>query len=94
MGAAGCAAAWNRLDVSERADLVDGLHLVPERSPDGTVRVMVGATEQPKDFRGLAHLKEAASDRFTYGILLHDGACVQRTAASLFAMPVKTLREA
>ena len=62
--------------------------------PDGAVGVMVGAAAQPEDFRGLARLKEAAGDRFTYGILLHDGACVQRTAANLFAMPVKMLREA
>ena len=92
--AAGCAAVRNRLDVSERADLVDGLHLVPERSPDGTVGVMVGPAAQPEDFRGPARMKEAAGDRFTHGILLYDGPCVRRTAASLFAMPVKMLREA
>ena len=70
--------------------------LVLERSPDGIVGIEVkaGATARPEDFRGLARLKEAAGDRFACGILLHDGARIQRTAPGLFAMPVKMLWEA
>ena len=70
--------------------------LVLERSPDGIVGIEIkaGATARPEDFRGLARLKEAAGDRFACGILLHDGARIQRTAPGLFAMPVKMLWEA
>ena len=70
--------------------------LVLERSPGAIVGIEVkaGATVRPRDFRGLARLKETVGERFACGIVLHDGERIQRTAPGLFAMPVKTLWEA
>ncbi len=70
--------------------------LVLERSAGQIVGIGVeaGATVRPKDFRGLARLKEATGDRFAYGIVLHDGDRVQQTSSRLFAMPVKMLWKA
>ena len=67
--------------------------LILERSQGEIVGIEVkaGATMRPKDFRGLARLKEAAGDRFACGIILYDGERVQQTAPRLFAMPVKML---
>ena len=67
--------------------------LVLERSPGTLVGIetKAGATVHPRDFRGLARLREAVGERFTCGIVLHDGDRIQRTGAGLFAMPVKML---
>lgn len=67
--------------------------LVLERSPGEIVGVEVkaGATVSPKDFRGLARLKEATGSQFACGIVLHDGDRIQQAASKLFAMPLKML---
>ncbi len=67
--------------------------LVLERSPGEIVGVKVkaSATVRPGDFKGLARLEEAAGQRFSCGIVLHDGDRVQQTAPKLFAMPVSAL---
>ena len=70
--------------------------LILERPPGAIVGIEVkaGATARPEQFRGLTRLREAAGERFSCGILLHDGARVQRTAPGLFAIPFKMLWEA
>ena len=69
--------------------------LVLERSRGDIVGIEVkaGATVRPDDFKGLARLKEAAGQRFSCGIVLHDGDRVQQTGPKLFAMPVSALWE-
>ncbi len=66
---------------------------VLERSPSAIVGIEVKAsgTVRPRDFKGLKRLREAAGDRFSCGIILHDGERVQKAAPRLFAMPVKML---
>ena len=66
---------------------------VLERSPSAIVGIEVkaSATVRPRDFKGLKRLREAAGDRFSCGIILHDGERVQKAAPRLFAMPVKML---
>lgn len=70
--------------------------LVLERSPGEVVGVEVkaGATVRPGDFKGLARLKEAAGQRFSCGIVLHDGERVQKASPRLFAMPISVLWDA
>lgn len=69
---------------------------VLERFPGDVVGIEVkaSATVNPRDFRGLVRLQQAAGDGFACGIVLHDGDRVQQTASRLFAMPVKMLWEA
>lgn len=69
------------------------IDFVLERSPGAVVGIEVkaGATVRPRDFKGLKRLREAAADRFSCGIILHDGDRVQKAASRLFAMPVKML---
>ena len=55
------------------------------------IEVKANATVRPRDFQGLARLQSAAGERFTCGIILHDGDRVQQTAPRLFAMPVEML---
>jgi predicted AAA+ superfamily ATPase len=66
---------------------------VLERSPSAIVGIEVkaSATVRPRDFKGLKRLREAAGERFSCGIILHDGERVQKAAPRLFAMPVKML---
>lgn len=70
--------------------------LVLERSPGEVVGVEVkaGATVRPGDFKGLARLKEAAGQRFSCGVVLHDGERVQEASPKLFAMPISVLWDA
>ena len=70
--------------------------LVLERSPRGIVGIEIkaGATVRPRDFKGLARLKEAMDTRFACGIVLHDCERFQQMASRLFAMPIKMLWEA
>lgn len=66
---------------------------VLERSPGAIVGIEVkaSATVRPRDLKGLKRLREAVGDRFSCGIVLHDGDRVQKGASRLFAMPVKML---
>ena len=66
---------------------------VLERSPGAIVGIEVkaSATVRPRDFKGLKRLRQAVGDRFSCGIILHDGDRVQKAGSRLFAMPVKML---
>ena len=57
------------------------------------VEVKAAATVKPDDFHGLKRLQEATGKAFSCGIILHDGARIQRTGDRLFAMPVSCLWE-
>ena len=57
------------------------------------IEVKAGATVHPRDFKGLARLKEAAGRRFACGIVLHDGDRIQQAGPKLFAMPVSVIWE-
>ena len=65
-------------------------------SADATVGIEVKAAESvhPADFRGLRRLQQAAGERFSCGIVLHDGERIVRVGDRMFAMPVKMLWEA
>lgn len=69
--------------------------LVLERSTGEVIGIEVkaGATVHPRDFRGLRRLQLGTGDRFSCGIILHDGERIQQLAPGLFAMPVKMLWE-
>ena len=66
---------------------------VLERSPGAIVGIEVkaSATVRPRDFKGLKRLRQAVGDRFSCGIILHDGDRIRKAASRLFAMPVKML---
>ena len=66
---------------------------VLERSPSAIVGIEVkaSATVRPRDFKGLKRLRQAVGERFSCGIILHDGDRIQKAASRLFAMPVKML---
>ena len=66
---------------------------VLERSPGAIVGIEVkaSATVRPRDFKGLKRLRQAVGERFSCGIILHDGDRIQKAASRLFAMPVKML---
>ena len=70
--------------------------LVLERPPGAIVGIEVkaGATARPELFKGLTRLRDATGERFSCGILLHDGDRIQRTAPGLFAVPFRMLWEA
>lgn len=76
----------------------DGIEvdLVLERSAGAIVGIEVkaAATAWPRDFRGLARLREAAGGSFACGVVLHDGDRVQQVDSGMFAMPFRMLWEA
>ena len=69
------------------------IDFVLERSPGAIVGIEVkaSATVRPRDFKGLKRLRQAVGERFSCGIILHDGDRVQKAGSRLFAMPVKVL---
>ena len=83
---------WTTISHYRDKDQIE-VDVVLERSPGEIVGIEVkaSATVRPRDFRGLARLREALGDRFACGIILHDGERIQQTSRRLFAMPVKML---
>ena len=83
---------WTTIGHYRDKDQIE-VDVVLERSPGEIVGIEVkaSATVRPRDFRGLARLREALGDRFACGIILHDGERIQQTSRRLFAMPVKML---
>lgn len=69
---------------------------VLERSPGEVVGIEVKAraTVRPEDFKGLKRLREICGERFTCGVVVHDGDRVQRMYPGMYAMPIKMLWEA
>ncbi|MCA9284128.1 MAG: DUF4143 domain-containing protein [Phycisphaerales bacterium] len=57
------------------------------------VEVKLGATVTTADFRGLRKLRDAASKRWTAGVVLYDGETIASFGDGLYAVPVRAMWE-
>ena len=57
------------------------------------IEVKAASTVTGADFRGLKKLRDAASERFSAGVVLYDGEVTASFGDRLFAVPIRTLWE-
>lgn len=57
------------------------------------VEVKAAATVKHADFRGLRRLKAAAGSRFAFGLVLYGGEISAGFGGSMYAVPIRALRE-